>query len=145
MKIKVEIDEITQKELSTLFDIDTRFQLELLDSPLFRAVKYKDQLSTIENCAIALEEGNVIAVIDYNVDDELDFYGNLPHIYKPKVGMVYLLSLYLLKQNLSRALEENPYVWQHLYDWITMDSSGLDADGADILMQYIVFGNVIYA
>lgn len=145
MKIKVEIDEITQKELSTLFEIDTRFQLELIDSPFFRDVNYNDQLSTIENCAIALEEGNVIAVIDYNVDDELDFYGNLPHIYKPRLGMVYLLSLYLLKENLSRALEENPYVWQYLGDWLINGSAGLDADGADILMQYIVFGEIVYA
>lgn len=144
MKTTIKIDDISEKELAILFDCSIDFAVRLSCYARNKGGFYTDtNISTIEKAARSLVEGYSIHVVDFNGGEE-DVYGHLLHRFNKAWGMVYSLSLYQLKENLGKAMSEHPSLWGYIQDWIFNEGTNLDANGASIILQYIVFGELIY-
>lgn len=150
MKTKTIVTEITKRELSDLFCCASE------GSPyvgfLYKKSDYEGtELESeydykCDKCAKLLLAGKSIIFADYYVEDADEFYGKLPHKYsKIRECMKYTLTLEDIKKGIERALDsDDGYIKKCINDWFDYDSCNLDLTEAEDIMQYIVFGELIY-
>lgn len=148
MKVEVTISDISQENLVDLFSV------ALYGSDRFFArVKRKDYepLRCAGDCiedklAKVLLNGGSIYVFDKYADDENDFYGNpvaLTHEYSEEdEAMCYTVKLPDVEDGLARAYESQ-YACDYLKH-LMYDPCQMDITEADALLQFVLFGEVIY-
>lgn len=104
-----------------------------------------------DKLARVLLNGGPIYIFDMYAEDEDDFYGEpaLPHEWygdEPK-AMCYKVTLadieYMLGEALSSDNEKDSYVGTYVRQFME-DPCQVDLPMADAILQYVVFGEVIY-
>ena len=150
MKIQTIVSDITHDDLVNLFATATE------GSPFFDVKKrktdyYGTPLEDEGDCredtwAKVLLAGKPVYVYDYYAEDADEFYGDLPHLWRPKhEAMRYELTLEDIRKGLERALSSQSEVSKYARDLMDEDDIiNFDLTEAESLLQYIVFGEVIY-
>lgn len=147
MKIEVEISELTHEDIVNLFSAATYGNdwLGISIPKEYREAPYLKDIETLENkyAAILLHDGQLHAC-DYYAEDADDVFGDiLAYKYDRRSGcMKYSFNLADVEKGLEKAFKDScarEYV-MHLMD----EPEQLDLNEADILMQYIMFGEQIY-
>ena len=147
MKAEVTITDISHENLVDLLSVS------MYGSDRFFARVKKadyDKVRTVGDCredklARTLLNGGRIHVYDCYAEGEDDFYGNpaLPHEWdEDDQTMRYVVTLADVEYGLSKAFEDKnaiDYVKHLMYDPCQMDFTE-----ADILLQFILFGEQIY-
>jgi len=150
MKTKTIVTEITKRELSDLFCIASEgspFVGFLYKKSDYEGTELESEYDyKCDKCAKLLLAGKTIFFADYYAEDADEHYGELPHKYSGSRGcMKYKLTLEDIKNGVSRALDsDDSYIKECINDWITDDSCNLDLTEAENIMQYIVFGEIVY-
>lgn len=99
---------------------------------------FEDKLASI------LLEGKKIVFIDFNVDDEEDVYGNLPHHFNKSEGaMYYDVTLKDIETGIAKAFDKGGFENQ-CANYLVYEPENLDLYEAEALMQMCVFGELIY-
>lgn len=149
MKLEVKVTDITHDDLVNLFST------AIYGSYNFMVRKrkgdyYGTPLEDANDCredawAKILLAGGHVYVYDINAEDDDEFYGTLPHLYcESRESMRYILTLEDIRKALEKAFSRRDYVYDVACKFLRADDEDFDADDADTLMQYIVFGEVIY-
>lgn len=152
MKTKTVVTEITHDELVTLLSAAIYSEWLYFSIP---KISDSDVPRVNGECcedrwARILLAGNPIYVDDYFAEDEEDFYGNLPHVcmcQNSGTFMRYTLTLEDIKNGIARALDYRAYhIVKYINNW-QVDSCQYDVfdiTQAEAIIQWIVFGHVIY-
>lgn len=148
MKIRTIISDITRDDLVNLFSTAT-YGSEYLDCSIpkgnYKGTSLEDENDCRENkWAKVLLSGKSIYVYDF-YSEECE-YGNLPHEWiESKQAMRYELTLEDLRKGLERAIErdDRDHLFDEVYHLMTEDDR-FDICEAENLLQYIVFGEVVY-
>ena len=148
MKLQVTISEITHEDLVNLLCTATYgsniFSCHFKKSSYYGTDIEKDEDVREDKWASVLLSGKPVYVYDHEAEDEDDFYGNLPHNWKEDDEcMRYEVTLDDIKKGIEKAIENGGYARQAAIDLIE-EAGNLDIDGAECLLQKIVFGEVIY-
>ena len=150
MKTKTIITEIEKDDLVNLFST------ALYGSYIFGALYDKNVYNTKcevneQDCfedklAKVLLAGYSIVVYDKYCEGDDEFYGALPHTYDEfDETMHYDVTLNDIRNGLQSALDcDNKFIKTCANDLIVDDACNLDLEEAEALMQYIVFGELIY-
>lgn len=147
MKAKIIISEITHDDLVDLFstalygnyswsaDYDSKFYREKCDAKEDDC--YEDKL------AKCLLNGGTIEIGDRNAEDASDVYGNNKRVYwdDEQEIMIYPITLKDIKKGLEKAYENGQ---AERVNWLINEPCQMDMIDADVLLQYIVYGEVIY-
>ena len=147
MKAKIIISEITHDDLVDLFstalcgnyswsaDYDSKFYHEKCDAK--EGDCYEDVL------AKCLLNGGTIEIGDRNAEDASDVYGNNKRVYwdDEQEIMIYPITLKDIKKGLEKAYENGQ---AERVNWLINEPIQMDMIDADVLLQYIVYGEVIY-
>ena len=148
MKIETKITEITHEDLVNLFATATEGS-NFFDVKKRKADYYGTPLESETDCredtwAKVLLAGKPVFVYDYYAEDGDEFYGILPHTWRPKEqAMRYELTLEDIRKGLERAVSSQTYISKYTIDLFNEESS-FDLTEAEGLLQYIVFGEEIY-
>lgn len=147
MKAEVIITDISHENLVDLLSVSMYGS-----DRFFARVKKKeyDKVRTDGDChedklARVLLNGGKISIYDCYAEDETDFYGDpaLPHEYsEDDEAMRYDVTLHDVEDGLARAFESEEccdFVKHLMYDPCQMDLIEADA-----LLQFILFGDLIY-
>lgn len=146
MKTQTIVTEVTHEELVNLLStalcgsewLNMGTSLTGEDaSPDERDASNEDHLARI------LLEGKKITVIDYNAEDKDEFYGDLPHVWVNS-SMMYDVTLEDIKRGIAKALDSNTDAIDCIRDLTTDEGCNLDNPEAEEIMQWILFGEVIY-
>lgn len=149
MKTKTIITEIEKDDLVNLFST------ALYGSYIFGALYDKNVYNTKcevnehdcfeDKLAKVLLAGYSIVVYDKYCEGDDEFYGALPHTFSDDGTMHYDVTLNDIRNGLQLALGgDNAYLAKCANDLIHIDDSDFDLEEAEALMQYIVFGELIY-
>lgn len=150
MKTKTIVTEITKRELSDLFCIASEgssYVGFLYKKSDYEGTELESEYDyKCDKCAKLLLAGKTIIFADYYAEDADEFYGELPHKYsESRECMKYTLTLEDIKKGVIRALDsDDGYIKKCINDWIEDDSCNLDLTEAEDIMQYIVFGEIVY-
>jgi len=147
MKIKVQVTELTQENLVDLFSCATYgsdWLYILTPKGAYTGTPLqKDGDAREDMWAKVLLAGKKVYACDYSAEDADDHYGKLPHKFDRKEGaMRYELTLDAVKAGLAKAMEDE-YACKYVLD-LMHNPCDVDYDEADTLMQFVVFGEVIY-
>lgn len=147
MEIKVTIKELTHEDLvnllSTTFYGSPTFAPMLVDE--FMSYEYIGEGDCLEDkMANVLLCGGRVAAIDLECDDELfENKGVLARINEGGEGE-YQFDLKAIKKGLKMALESKKgYIRSAALNFL-IDDGSFDAGDAEVLIQMIIFGEVIY-
>lgn len=149
MKIKVTITEISHDDLVDL--ISTAFTYSTFLVANYDSIEYKQLPNADENndcfedkMAKLLLAGKSVEFGDRYAEDYSEFYGKLPHKYDGVYGsMDYTVTLEDIKKGLQKALNKGGYSAECAMNLINADGN-LDQLQAENLVQYIMFGELIY-
>ena len=150
MKTKTIVTEITKRELSDLFCIASEgssYVGFLYKKSDYEGTELESEYDyKCDKCAKLLLAGKSIVFADYYAEDSDEFYGELPHEYsESRECMKYTLTLEDIKKGVERALDsDNMYIKKCINNWIEDESCNLDLTEAENIMQYIVFGEIVY-
>ena len=149
MKVQTIITDITHDDLVNLFATATEGS-NIFDVKKKKTDYYGTPLESETDCredtwAKVLLAGKPVFVYDYCADDSDEFYGNLPHEWRPKTqAMRYELTLENIRKGLERALGSQTYIAKYAQDVMDDEAVNFDLTEAEGLLQYIVFGEEIY-
>lgn len=143
MKTKTVVTDVTQEDLVNLLST-AHYGSDWL------SIDYKAGNNTNhkgcfeENLANILLEGKKISFIDFNAEDEGNFYGNLPHKWnESEGGMYYDVTLEDIKTGIGKAFDNGGFENQCANN-LAHEPENLDLYDAEALMQMCVFGELIY-
>lgn len=147
MKTKTIITDITKEDLSTLFA--TTYGSSWLSMAIpygsYKGTELEDPKDyPADKLAKVLLAGKKVYVHDYYAEGVA--YGKLQHEDEEDY-MRYELTLEDIKNNLAEAIDnrqEEGLIRCYIEDWIKDDGINLDLPAAENIMQYIVFGELIY-
>ena len=148
MKIKTIVTDITHDDLVNLLSTAT-YGSEYLDCGIPKGHYKGTSLENEDDCredklAKVLLSGKSIYVSDY-YSEECE-YGNLPHKWiEDKQAMRYELTLEDLVKGIERSIErdDRDHFCDEVRHWQTEDDR-FDICEAENLLQFIVFGEVVY-
>lgn len=153
MKIKAEVTEITKDDLVNLLCTAT-YLSNWLGIRIPKGNYTGTELENENDCkedkwAKVLLAGKELYADDHYAEDMTDIYGSLPHKWRfnknPDDGwMRYTFTLEDVKKGLGKALSEGGYPAECANDLMSPDSVDFDLNEAELLMQYIIFGEEIY-
>jgi len=106
-------------------------------------LRIKDENDCFEdNLAYVLLDGKSIQVRDFYAEEESDYYGDLPHEWDDDDEfMSYTVNIKDIENGIAKALDEQKnFAW----NFVKYDYGNFDAEDAENLMQYILFGELIY-
>lgn len=139
MKTKTTVQEITHDELVNLFSTamlgNYRWSIDYDDE--------KWQRETLEDSvAAALLGGDTIFLFDNDADT--DAYGSLPSHVEDDGTVRYNVSLCDIMRGVEKILDSNEF-WlkKKVFEWADPDGDW-DIMDADALLQFIIFGEVVY-
>lgn len=141
MKTKTTVQEVTYDELVNLFST------AMLGNYRW-SIDYDDERwneDTLEgSVAAALLGGDTIFVYDNDADG--DAYGVLPHFQQDDGSVRYNVMLCDIMKGVENIMDsEESHLKKIVCEWTTPDESGdMDIMDADALLQFIVFGELIY-
>ena len=147
MKTRTIIESLEHDELVNLFSTAT-YGSQWLTIKKKKSDYYGTELEDEDDCrediwAKILLSGKPVFAYDYYAEDEEDFFGSLPHVFK-NGGMRYTLTLDDIKNGLQKCLDGNDgYLKRCALDLAT-EASSFDLEEAEALMQFILFGEVVY-
>lgn len=116
------------------------------DSVEYHALPNADDNDCYEDVlAKLLLAGKSIEIIDKQSEDEDDHYGNLNHKWdNDDEVMVYIVTLKDIIDGLQRALDcDDEWILMCVHNFATQNGN-FDLYQAEALLQYIIFGEVIY-
>ena len=149
MKTKTIVVELSQEEISDLLSTACDYGDSYLGVSIKKSDYYGTELEDEEDfvcdrAAKLLLNGKSIFIRDYYAESEDEFYGNLPHRWSEKREcMIYTITLEDVKIGIAKALDsDEDYIKEYIYDWVKDGS--FDITEAECVLQYIVFGEVIY-
>lgn len=149
METKLLVLDINQEDLvdllttasygSHIFDID-------YDSIDYDNVENKDCLDCFEDkIAKCLLNGKKMLVYDKFAEGERDGYGKCPHVWnEDERTMDYKVTLDDVIEGIQKCFTESAFGMKCVCDLISREGN-LDLDEAEYIMQFIVFGEYIYA
>lgn len=146
MKIKTTITGITHEDLVDFLSTATYgsnwFAVKRPKGSYKGTALEEEGLCLEDTWAKILLNGGKLFFCDYYAEDEEDFYGNLPHIWKGDY-MRYEVTLEDVKKGLEKAINNGG--WHAKYVMNLMNNDGeLDITQAEALVQIIVFGEEVY-
>ena len=149
MKIKYCIEKIEQQDLSNLFSTAI-FGSEWLGSEV-DDYKYQEDFINADKCdcyedqlAVALLSGGKIILKDYYAEDKTDKYGSVKSEWdEDDLCMRYEITLKDVKNGLEKALEDSEYSQDCVLN-LANNPCNLDISEAEVICQYIMFGENIY-
>lgn len=150
MKTRTIVTEITKRELSDLFCIASEgspYVGFLYKKSDYDGTELEDERDfKCDKCAKLLLAGKTIIFADYYAGDADEHYGELPHKYSGNRGcMMYKVTLEDIKKGIERAFDsDDGYIKKCINDWVEDESCNLDLPEAENIMQYIVFGVLVY-
>lgn len=160
MKTKIIIKEITHDEIVNLLSTaiyGSHFLGLDYDSNEYRKLPNPEEYDCIEDrCAKLLLNGKSITVYDMYAEDEEDFHWKLPHSWDcDNLTMDYTVTLKDIISGLQRSLDgtfktndgcdnEIECARRCMMEFMTEYSTMFDQLTAEILMQIIVFNQIIY-
>lgn len=147
MEIEVKIKELTHEDLVNL--LSTTFY----GSPTFAPMLY-DEYKPLENrgegncyedkMANVLLNGGRVAAVDIEYDDEIFENDGVLAVVNDAGEAEYRFDLKAVKKGLKRALESKKgYIRSAALNFL-IDDGSFDAGDAEVLIQMIIFGEVIY-
>ena len=147
MKIEVTIKEITKDDLVNLFSTGLTGSSFLgcdYDKKTYQSLPDASEDDCIEDkLAKLLLAGHSIELWDMEAEPE-DHYGNLASRYREAYQcMAYKVTLEDIKKGLQNAAsnEDTSYYFN---DLVNDDAYNLDLTGGESLLQFIMFGELIY-
>lgn len=147
MEIEVKIKELTHEYLvnflSTVFYGSTTFVPVRYDEykPLENLGEgdcYEDKMANV------LLNGGRIGAIDLEYDDELYVNEGVLAVVNEDGDAEYRFDLNAVKKGLKKALESDDYSLRLAVFNMLVDDGSFDAADAELLIQMIIFGEVIY-
>lgn len=143
MRTKTIVTELDHSDLVELFS--TAFYNSRIFGGNYNKedLRIKDKNDCFEdNLAYVLLDGKSIQVRDFYAEDEADYYGDLPHEWDADDEfMSYTVTLKDIEKGIAKALDEQKnFAWE----FVKYDYGRFDAEDAENLMQYILFGELIY-
>jgi hypothetical protein len=86
--------------------------------------------------------GKNVIVKDYNAEEE-DSYGKLPHEYdEEQEAMKYIVNIKDIKRGIARMLDSgDDTIIDYVREW---QNGSYDIYGAENIIQFIVFGELVY-
>lgn len=148
MKTKTIITELTKEEISDLFccaEEGSSYVGFLYKKSDYEGTGLESEYDfKCDKCAKLLLAGKSIIFADYFAEDNDEFYGKLPHKYsKDRDCMLYTVTLDDIKKGIAKALDsDNSYIKECISSW--QSECGPDLTEAENIMQYIVFGEIVY-
>ena len=147
MKVEVTIKEITKDDLVNLFSTGLTGSNFLgcdYDKKAYRSLPDASEDDCIEDkLAKLLLAGHSTKLLDMGAEPD-DHYGNLESHYLESHGcMAYKVTLEDIKKGLQNAAS-NEDTSDYFNDFVHDDASNLDLIGGEVLLQFIMFGEVIY-
>ena len=147
MKVEVTIKEITKDDLVNLFSTGLTGSSFLgcdYDKKTYQSLPDASEDDCIEDkLAKLLLAGHSIELWDLEADSE-DHYGNLDSRYREAYQcMAYKVTLEDIKKGLQAAAT-NEDTADYFMQLATDDAYDLDLTGGESLLQFIMFGEVIY-
>ena len=147
MKTKTIITEITHDDLVNLLSTASYGSSWLglnYDSTEYHELPNKDEGDCIEDkMAKLLLAGCSVELYDMYAEDNSDFYGKLPHYWDAdNRTMDYEVRLEDIKKGLQKAFKDK-YASKYARD-LACEGDDFDFIEADALIQFILFGEVIY-
>lgn len=147
MKVEVTIKEITKDDLVNLFSIGLTGSSFLgcdYDKKAYSSLPDASEDDCIEDkLAKLLLAGHSIELWDMEADSE-DHYGTLPSRYREAYQcMAYKVTLEDIKKGLQAAAT-NEDTADYFMQLATDDAYDLDLTGGESLLQFIMFGELIY-
>ena len=147
MKVEVTIKEITKDDLVNLFSTGLTGSSFLgcdYDKKAYQSLPDASEDDCIEDkLAKLLLAGHSIELWDLEADSE-DHYGNLDSRYREAYQcMAYKVTLEDIKKGLQNAAT-NEDTADYFMQLATDDAYDLDLTGGESLLQFIMFGEVIY-
>lgn len=151
MKTKVTIVEVTKEDITNLLStaasgstwLGLSYDSIEWEEYILKGGKKEDCLEDI--MANLLLDGRKVELYDMEAVDETDFFGNLEHYYDDCGNMCYLVSLDNIKEGLERAANSDEgWIRDCFKDLMEDDSYNMDQPEAEALIQYILFGELIY-
>lgn len=147
MKVEVTIKEITKDDLVNLFSIGLTGSSFLdfdYDKKAYQSLPDASEDDCIEDkLAKLLLAGHSIELWDLEAEPE-DHYGTLESHYRKTYGcMVYKVTLEDINKGLQNAAS-NEDTADYFMQLATDDAYNLDLTGGESLLQFIMFGELIY-
>lgn len=145
MKVQSKITDITHEDLVNLFSTGL-YGSYYLDADYPNLDIYEEGECFEDKLAKALLAGHTIEINDMYAEDKDDFYGELPHKWDGSYGcMRYEITLQDVIKGLEKAIFDGDYSAKCFNDLCNGDAYNLDLPEAETLMQYIMFGELVYA
>lgn len=148
MKIKVQITELTHEDLvnllsTTLYESPI-FVGRLLDDWSILESKGEEKECFEDKMANVLLYGGEVAIFDIEADGEKYVNKGVSSLLKDTGYVEYHFDLKAVKNGLKMALEsKEDYIRLAAFNFLINDGT-FDATDAEVLMQMILFGEVIY-
>lgn len=154
MKMTINIQSVSHEDLVNLLATAIYGSYYLMSNYLDSALPEEGETHE-DILAHKLLNGNIIAITDYNAEGEA--YGNLPHIVNDDYSVSYFVTLENIRQGLEKAAngtfsipsgddEElgERQAAQRAFGSFGYDNNDFDQIRADVLMQIILFNEIIY-
>ena len=146
MKINVTINEVSHENLVDLFSTAIFYNYKWMayyDYDTYERYAKSEGDCFEDKLARLLLKGFSITIGDSLAEDEEDVYGNLEHYWdEDEECMMYTVKLSDVISGLEKASKNYNHLERVLM--LAHDPSQMDIYDADILLQYIVFGEYIY-
>ena len=149
MKTKTIIAEITKEDLVDFFSTAI-YGSQLFYIKFKKSDYYGTDLESEDDCredkwAKVLMSGKPVKVLDYYAEDVDEFYGDKPHKWdENECATSYTITLDDIKNGLQGALDsDEEYLNEYARAWVN-GCYDLDLTGAEALLQFITFGEVVY-
>lgn len=150
MKTTTKIIEITKDDLVNLFSTGL-YGSNIIGATYSHNVYEEYCEQDIQDCledkmAKVLLKGGKVFLFDEYAEDENDYYGTLPKKWnEDDCEMMYTVTLKDIRKGLEKALNEGgSYIQECVRNLMDDEGCNLDLPQAESILQYIMFGEVIY-
>lgn len=148
MKIKVEISELTHEDLVNLMSTTLYgspvFVGRLLEDWRSLEKRGKEKECFEDKCANVLRYGGKVAIIDVEAEGERHPIKGVSSLVMEGGEVEYQFDINAVKNGLKMALEsKEDYIRMAAWNFL-LDDGSFDAEDAEVVMQMILFGEVIY-
>ena len=149
MKTKVELCDICHEDLVNLFSTalygSTYLECDYHVWDNDDVVTFKERDCFEDKIARCLLSGKQVVMIDHEAEDESEGYGELDYYWDTYYNcMCYPIGLDDIKQGVEKMLDgDDTWLRRCARAWV-YEQDDFDLEMADTIIQYIMFGEVIY-
>lgn len=150
MKMEIKITEINHEDLvellSTALYGSTWLGCDYRVGDNMKTVKFDEDDSFEDRAARCLLQGKYIEFLDRCAEDSDEAYGNLPHYWdEDEDCMVYKVTLTDIENGLARMLECKEWYLECATAFVQYENGDFDYTYADVIIQFILFGEQVYS